>query len=490
MPVTHLLAFDLGASSGRAILGSLANDRIVLKEIHRFENTMVYEEDHYHWDVMTLVSELKKGLWKCIEKEGITPQCIGIDTWGVDFGLLQTDGTLARKPFAYRDSITDTAMAEVFQRIPDEQLYAETGIQFMQFNSLFQLWALKKQYPDHLLSAGKILFMPDLLSYLLTGICYSEMTIASTSQMLDPKTRQWHMNLLQQLRLPTHLLEDLVEPGTIVGHILPEIQAEFGIGPVQVAAVAAHDTASAIAAVPACGSDWAYISSGTWSLMGVELDEPILTPDSFRFSFTNEGGIEGSTRFLKNITGMWLLQECKRIWDLDKAHDYASLAEMSKKAKGFRSLIDPDDPSFLNPENMIHSIQNYCEKTNQPKPETIPEITRCIFDSLALKYKYTLDQLLQITGKKINKMHLIGGGSQNQVLSQFTANALGMEVIAGPAEGTALGNLLLQAKAIGQVKNKEAIRSIVKRSVETKSYHPKQEAAWAKAYQRYKQIIE
>jgi len=277
MQIYHFLAFDLGASSGRAMLGSLAKKKITLEEIHRFENQMILHEGHYYWDIGSLFTEIKSGLKKCIDQKGIIPHCLGIDTWGVDFGLLDYTGQLSGNPFAYRDTLTDEAIDELMKEIPAESLYQKTGIQFMQFNSLFQLWSLKKKYPDNLLSADKLLFMPDLLSFFLTGVSYSEYTIASTSQMLNPKTGRWDMSLLHLLGLPTHLLEELVEPGTVIGNIKPELQAELGVGPIPVAAVAAHDTASAIAAIPAKGDDWAYLSSGTWSLLGIELDKPCLT---------------------------------------------------------------------------------------------------------------------------------------------------------------------------------------------------------------------
>lgn len=489
MQIYHFLAFDLGASSGRAILGSLANKKITLKEIHRFENQMILREDHYYWDIESLFSEIKFGLKKCIDQEGITPHCLGVDTWGVDFGLLDYTGQLSGNPFAYRDSLTDNAIDEVMEKIPGESLYQKTGIQFMQFNSLFQLWSLKKQYPDRLLSADKVLFMPDLLSFFLTGVSYSEYTIASTSQMLNPEKARWDMALLHQLGLPTHLLEDIVEPGTVIGNIKPELQAELGIGPIPVAAVAAHDTASAIAAIPAKGKDWAYLSSGTWSLLGIELDKPCLTMEAYEAAFTNEGGVDSTIRFLKNITGLWLLSECKKIWDQDKNYSYADLTRLSESAPAFASMVDPDDPQFSNPRNMISSIRNYCLETNQPVPETIPEISRCIFESLALKYKSTLDKLLKVTGRTVNRIHLIGGGSMNQVLCQYTANATGLEVIAGPAEGAALGNILMQARSLGIIDSLAEMREIVSNNVKTQTYLPEKQEKWNAAFKRFETII-
>lgn len=489
MQIYHFLAFDLGASSGRAILGSLANKKITLKEIHRFENQMILREDHYYWDIESLFSEIKFGLKKCIDQEGITPHCMGIDTWGVDFGLLDYTGQLSGNPFAYRDSLTDNAIDEVMEKISGESLYQKTGIQFMKFNSLFQLWSLKKQYPDRLLSADKVLFMPDLLSFFLTGVSYSEYTIASTSQMLNPEKARWDMALLHQLGLPTHLLEDIVEPGTVIGNLKPELQAELGIGPIPVAAVAAHDTASAIVAIPAKGKDWAYLSSGTWSLLGIELDKPCLTKEAFEAAFTNEGGVDSTIRFLKNITGLWLLSECKKIWDQNKNYSYANLTMLSESAPPFASLVDPDDSRFTNPKNMVSSIQSFCLETNQPVPETVAEISRCIFESLALKYKSTLDKLLRVTGRTVNRIHLIGGGSMNQVLCQFTANATRLEVIAGPAEGAALGNILMQARSLGIIDSLAEMREIVSNNVETQTYLPENQEEWNAAFKRFETII-
>jgi len=489
MQTYHFLAFDLGASSGRAILGSLNNKRITLKEIHRFDNQMILRKDHYYWDIESLFSEIKTGLRKCIDQEEITPHCLGIDTWGVDFGLLDNNKQLSRNPFAYRDSLTDNAISEVMKEIPGESLYRKTGIQFMQFNSLFQLWSLKKKYPDHLLSADKVLFMPDLLSYFLSGVSYSEYTIASTSQMLNPETARWDMDLLHQLDLPTHLLEEIVEPGTVIGNLKPELQKELGIGPIPVAAVAAHDTASAIAAIPAKGKDWAYLSSGTWSLLGIELDKPCLTKEAYEAAFTNEGGVDSTIRFLKNITGLWLLSECKKIWDQEKNYSYAELTKLSESGTAFASLVDPDDPRFSNPDNMISSIQNYCTETNQSVPESVAEISRCIFESLALKYKSTLDKLLNVTGRTVNRIHLIGGGSKNQVLCQYTANATRLKVIAGPAEGTALGNILMQARSLGAIDSLTEMREIVSNNVETQTYLPEDQEEWNSAFKKFEAII-
>jgi rhamnulokinase len=468
----HFLAFDIGAGSGRAILGTFDGCKITLSEVHRFPNEMILRDGHNYWDINQLFQELKTGLTKCITKQNIVPVSVGIDTWGVDFGLLDGNSQLLGLPFAYRDSLTEKSMDEVFALIKPEDLYALTGIQFLRFNSIFQLWALKKQFPTILLQADKLLFMPDLLNYLFTGITSTEYTIASTSQMLDPNARNWLPDLLLRLGLPIHILENIAEPGTQVGMIKAEILGELGIPPVSVVAVGAHDTASAIAAIPAEGRNWAFISSGTWSLMGIETDEPIINDDSFKYLFTNEGGVGNKIRFLKNITGLWLLQECKKIWDREKVYTYDQLIRECKKVGPFRSRIDPDDPSFMNPANMPDAIREFCKKTSQPEPSTIGEFTRCIFESLAQKYRIVLDQLKQVSPHPIEKIHMIGGGSLNTYLCQLTADATGLPVIAGPAEATALGNILMQVACNHVITSLDTLRGFARNSVDTVTYQP------------------
>jgi rhamnulokinase len=478
MNSSSFLAFDIGAGSGRAILGTFDGCRIDLKEIHRFPNEMTQRKGHYHWDVNKLFAELKTGMRKCVHTHGIIPVSIGIDTWGVDFGLLDGSSQLLELPYAYRDSLTEEAMEQVFKMIRPKDLYSRTGIQFMRFNSLFQLWALKKQFPTLLLQADKLLFMPDLLSYMFTGTPYTEYTIASTSQMINPKTRNWFPDLMLRLGLPIHILEDIVDPGTQVGNVKSEILSELGIPPISVVAVGAHDTASAIAAIPAEGQNWAYISSGTWSLMGIETDQPVVTDDSFRHLFTNEGGVGKKIRLLKNITGLWLLQECKKVWDAEKPVTYEELISGCKKVTPFRSLIDPDDPSFMNPADMPGAIRSYCESKGQPVPETREEITRCIFESLALKYSITLDHLRQISPHPIEKIHMIGGGSLNTFLCQLTADATGLPVVAGPAEATALGNILVQVACHNGITSLEQLRGFAMNSVATVTYKPRNQKEW------------
>ncbi len=490
MNITHYLAFDIGASSGRAILGTLEGDRVSLQEVHRFSNEMSFQNGHYHWNIFRLFEELKLGLRKCIHEFQITPDSIAIDTWGVDFGLIGDDDKLLGWPFAYRDSITDNAMEEVFAIVEPFELYKMTGIQFMKFNSLFQLWAIKKKYPALIKKAKKLLFMPDLLGYMFTGKYWAEQTIASTSQMVDPENKSWLMSLMDTLDLPTDILQETVSPGNTMGKLLPEIQKELDCPAISVVASCAHDTAAAIAAIPAAGNNWVYISSGTWSLMGMELNKPVLNEHAFTGSFTNEGGFDGTTRFLKNITGLWLLQECKKIWDNKEILSYSELVEKSTNAPPFQSLVDPDHQDFMNPANMQEAIINYCRRTDQVPPAGIPEFTRCIFESLALKYRYTLELLQKAHPSKPQKIHIIGGGTHNELLCQYTANATGLNVIAGPAEGAALGNILVQAYAAGKVGGMNEIRQVARNSVQTKSYKPENMESWEQAYKQWKKLTQ
>lgn len=478
MTNNQYLAFDIGASSGRAILGTFDGCRIDLKEIHRFPNEMVKENGHYYWDINRLFQELKTGLKKCIQDYRVIPVSLGIDTWGVDFGLLDSSDKILGNPFAYRDSLTETAMEEVFKVIRPKDLYAKTGIQFMRFNSLFQLWALKKHFPTLLLQADKLMFIPDLLSYMFTGVPFTEYTIASTSQMLNPKTRNWYPDLMIKLGLPIHILQDIIEPGTQVGRINEGICSELSIPPVSVVATGAHDTASAIAAIPAEGKNWAYISSGTWSLMGIETDEPILSESSFKYLFTNEGGMGKKIRYLKNITGLWLLQECKKTWDAEKILSYDEIIESCKHSRPFRSLVDPDDLLFMNPPSMPEAIREYCRNTGQPEPESIADFTRCILESLAIKSRITLDLLKEVSPHPIEKIHIIGGGSLNKLLCQFTADATGLPVIAGPAEATALGNILAQIASHQGISDLSTLRGYSMNSVSTLTYTPENHEAW------------
>ncbi len=489
MEPNHFLAFDIGASSGRAMLGSLENGKLKLTEVHRFKNQMMRIHNTHFWNVYSLFEELKTGLRKCIADYGIQPESIGIDTWGVDYALLTSQGRLTGLPFAYRDHRTDNSMEEFFKLIPREETYRLSGIQFMQFNTLFQLFASVQNNDRELANAESLLFTPDVLNYFFTGIQKNEYTIASTSQMFKPGMAEWEYKLFDAAGIDRKFGGEIIQPGTVLGNILQEVQSETGSAEIPCIAVASHDTASAVVSVPADGNNWAFISSGTWSLLGIESREPIVSEKALEINFTNEGGVEGTTRFLKNIMGMWLIQECKRIWEKDKEITWHEIVDLSNASEPFKYLIDPDDSTFLNPENMPEAIQNYCSKTGQSVPQGIGEIARCIYDSLALKYKYTIGQIEEITGKKIEKLHVIGGGAYNQMMNQFTANATGIPVTAGPTEATAIGNILMQAKAVGKLKSLKEIREIVGNSFEVNEFIPDNETDWKNAFKKFEKII-
>jgi rhamnulokinase len=482
MSKNYFLAFDLGASSGRAMLGILENGRLELAEVHRFKNQMTRIHGSYYWNIFNLFEELKTGLKKCVSELGIQPLSVGIDTWGVDYALVTAGGRLAGLPFAYRDHRTDQAMEQFFRILPQKETYLSSGIQFMQFNTLFQLFSSVKQNDPELKVAEKLLFTPDVLNFFFTGITKNEYTIASTSQLLKPGRPEWEPKLFEAAGIDQKLGEEIVQPGTVLGEVLAEIQEDTGCGAIPCVAVASHDTASAVVSVPAEGENWAYLSSGTWSLLGIESPEPLVSEKSLEMNFTNEGGAEGTTRFLKNIMGMWLIQECKRIWDQEKEMDWQEIVELSNAAEPFKCLVNPDDPMFLNPGDMPEAIKSFCKKTGQPVPETKGEIARCIYDSLALKYKYTLGQIETVTGKKIEKLHIIGGGANNEMLNRFTANAIGIPVVAGPTEATAIGNIMMQAKALGMVHSVQEIRDVIRNSFDVKTFEPHSDPGWEKAF--------
>ncbi len=474
MAAAKFLAFDFGAESGRAIIGIINDDRISLEEIHRFPNRQIEIGGHLHWDFHYLFQELKNGLRLAVEKGHGNIISIGIDTWGVDFGLIGTDGTLLENPYAYRDSRTDGMMEKVCKIISREEIYALTGIQFMQINSLFQLYSAVINQSEILRKTDKLLFMPDLFNYFLTGKKYSEYTIASTSQMLNATTKNWDEVLFHKIGLPHHIMAPIIQPGTIIGKLLPEIADAAGFKKsIDMVAVGCHDTASAVAAVPAESIKWGYISSGTWSLVGVESDQPQLSRDALTNDFTNEGGVGNKIRFLRNVTGLWLLQECRRSWErTGDVLDYGALVAEANNSGAFKSKIDPDDPIFLNPADMPEAIRNYCKKTQQPIPIDRGEFVRCIIESLAFKYKDIIDKINAITHKKIQKLHIIGGGSQNEMLNQLTADACGIPVIANPVEATALGNIIVQAIAKNIIPSLQKGREIVANSFPLKRYQP------------------
>ena len=485
----HFLAFDLGASSGRAILGTLINNKLELTEIHRFTNQMQLINGHYFWNIFSLFNELKTGLKKCVKEYGIQPESIGIDTWGVDFVHLNREGLILSLPYAYRDSRTNTSMDDLFQVIPKEEVYAETGIQFMQFNSLFQLFSMVKDQSSLLEITDSILFMPDALNYLFSGVKKTEFSIASTSQMIVPGTCNWNTDLLKKAGIPTNILQEIVLPGTILGDIQDEIASDTSSKKIPVVAVAAHDTGSAIVSIPCTEKNFVYLNSGTWSIMGIELDKPIVSEQTLQMNFTNEGGVDGTIRFLKNIMGMWLIQECQRIWaDQGKVYSWPGMVELASNSEPFKYLINPDDQMFLNPRDMTQAVRDFCYQTAQGTPHTHGEVIRCIYDSLALKYRYTLEQIRDLTDQPIDVIHIIGGGSNNHFLNQLTADATGINVISGPTEATAIGNIMVQAKALGYVGSLSEIRKIIADSFDLLNFTPSKDLDWDEAYDKYLRI--
>lgn len=478
----QFLAFDLGAESGRAVLGTLADGRLVLDEVHRFRTEGLLMLGVRQWDLARIYEEMLVALGKCAREYTAKLDGIGIDTWGVDFGLVARDGTVLANPRAYRDKRNEGMQAVAFSRVPREEIYRRTGIQFLVFNSVYQLLSMVEAKSPLLEVADGLLMMGDLLAYLLSGRQACEYTNASTTQMLDARTRQWDDELIARLGLPRRLLRDLVPPGTILGPILPDIAAQTGIDPATpIIAPATHDTASAIAAVPAVQTDtpWAYLSSGTWSLLGAEIPEPCISERSLKHDFTNEGGVNGTIRFLKNIFGLWLVQECRRAWERSGAHtDYARLTEEAAASPPFAALFDMDDPRLLAPDNMPELIGELCRAKGFPAPQTRGAIIRAALESLALKYRRTLRAMDETLGRQTQRLHIIGGGVQNRLLNQMTADACGVPVIAGPVEATALGNIGVQAIAVGALSSLAELRRIIADSFTLQTYSPENPEKW------------
>lgn len=487
MPSSSFLAFDLGAASGRAVLGHLDADRLRVREIYRFPNGMLPVRGHLHWDIYRIFAEIGKGMEICAEDVRI--DSLAIDTWGVDFGLMTKDGTILGLPFAYRDPHTHGAMEEFFNRIPRKRIYDLTGIQFLHLNSLFQLYALKREKPFLLEEASDLLFMPDLFHYLLTGEKKTEFTIATTSQLYNPRKRDWESEIFEALEVSPSIMQDIIQPGSLVGKLEKNIGCRLGWEGVPVIAAATHDTGSAVAAVPADGSDWAFISSGTWSLMGIEIREPVIDNSTLRLNFTNEGGVGGTFRLLKNITGLWLIQKCLDVWGTEKEIRIDRLLLLAREAKTFPFFIDPDWAGFRNPADMPDAIRRYCSRTGQRSPRSQAEYIRGICESLALKYRCVLDEIRQIRKDPIKRVHIIGGGVKNRLLCQFTANATGLPVFAGPAEAAAIGNIMIQAISKECVPSLEKMREVIRRSCEVMTYEPSHTKGWEEALGRFREIV-
>ena len=485
MTETYYLAVDLGATSGRTLLAAFDGSRITMREISRFRNPMIPVFDNLHWNLPGLYHEIILALRK-VAQEGIELQSIGIDTWGCDFAFFGKDGRLLGLPYCYRDNHSEGAQEKFFRKMSATELYGRTGIQFMDFNSVFQLDTMKRDGDAALESADKILFMPDALAYMLTGEAVCEYTVASTSQMLDPATGNLDKEILKAIGIPREKFGRMVHPGHTVGKLLPKVREFTGLPAVNVIAVAGHDTGSAVAAVPSPDERYAYLSCGTWSLLGIESPEAIINQESFRYNFTNEGGLEGTTRFLKNICGLWIFEQCRKEFK-DAPENVADLVSLAGTVD-IESLIDPDAHCFSNPPSMCGAIDEYCRKTDQQIPGTPAEYCRIIFRSLALKYRQIVEILRGFAPFKISRLHVIGGGSLNSYLMQCTADSLDMPVICGPVEGTALGNVLVQIKAAGLVDNLTQMRALVGNSVELKTYMPKDRQEWDLAYSRFLEI--
>ena len=484
----RVLAFDFGASSGRAILGIFDGKKIELQEVHRFSNDPVKINGTVYWDVQRLFFEIKQGILKAKEAGGF--DSIGIDTWGVDFGLLRKDGTLVENPVHYRDARNDGMVERATKYMSKERMYDITGIQFMDFNTIFQLLSLKENRPYILEEADKLLFMPDLLNYMLSGVKSTEFSIATTSQMVDLKTNNWSDEILDTFGINKDLLTDIAPTGAVIGQLSDEICEELGVGKADIVSVAAHDTQSAITATPCEYDDFAFISCGTWSLFGTEVKEPIINEASKKLNVTNEGGYDYTTAFLKNICGLWLIQESRRQWIREgKEYSYAELEKLALECEPFKCFIDPDAPEFAPMGNLPRRVKEYCEKTGQYVPQTVGEIIRCIYESLALKYRYTFDGIKECTGKDYDRIHVMGGGTKDKLLLQMTAQSCNVNVYGGPIEATALGNVAIQLMSSGDIKDIKQARKIIAEGENLKLYKPEDNAAWEKAYEDFKNII-
>ncbi len=480
----NFLAFDLGASNGRAILGQFDGEKITMKELHRFENNYVEMNGVFYWDFPYLYNNLKKGLLAFKQGNYGDLDAFGIDTWGVDYGLLDSNGHLTGMPRSYRLGVQADIDA-VQEKIPANELFGRSGIDpSLTFNTLYQLYRRKRENDSALKSADTMLLTPDLLGYFLTGEKGTEYTIATTTQLYNPTTEDWDWETIRQLGLPEHIFTKIDKTGTVRGHLRKELCEELGLNPAAFVAVGSHDTASAVAAIPGTGS-FAFCSSGTWSLFGVETDKPDLSPDAAAAGFSNEGTIQGGFRPLKNIVGMWIVQECRRDWNkAGKRLSWDDIVAEARKAEPFRSIIDTDAPEFYVGGNMEHKIQEFCRRTGQPVPETVGEVARCIYESLALKYRFALEGLEKMKGQRIDSLNIVGGGIQNRFLNQLVADALDREVVTGPVEGAAIGNLLVQAMALGDVKNLVELRQVVRNSEAVEYWHPNHTQQWEEAYQK------
>ncbi len=485
----QVLAFDFGASSGRAIIGTLEDGKIKMEEVHRFSNDPVIIGKTMYWDTLRQFFEIKQGIIKAKQKGGF--ESIGIDTWGVDFGLLDDQGVLLESAVHYRDDRTLGMQEEVFKEIPKDELYKLTGNQFENFNTIFQLYSIVKNRPWLLERADKLLLTPDLFNYFLTGEKKAEYTMATTTQLMDAANKVWSDKIMDALQIPKNIFPEIVPSGTVVGQLSDQICDELGIAPAKVVAVASHDTQSAVVSVPTQADDLMFISCGTWSLFGTELKAPVIGEKSLKCNVSNEGGYGDTTTLLKNIIGLWLAQESRRQWIREgQEFSFGELEQMAQKVEPFQSFIDPDSPEFVPAGNIPERIREFCRKTGQKVPETIGEIMCCINQSLAMKYRYALEQIEECTGKHYDTIHMIGGGIQSKLLCQMTAGASGRKVIAGPIEATALGNIAVQFMALGEIKDMKEARAIIANSETTYEYLPQDSEKWDAAYEKFKTFIQ
>ncbi len=486
------LAADLGASNGRVLLARWDGERFDLEVIHRFPNGPTHVLGRDYWDALGLWSEIKQGLARYAAGASSAPVGIGIDTWGVDYGLLDSAGNLLGNPVHYRDARTNDMMEEAFKRVSREEIFGITGLQFIQLNTIFQLYAMRHLGDPQLDYADRFLLTPDLLNDWLTGRQAGEYTIASTTQLLDARTRRWSAELMGRLDLPVAIMPELVEPGTVLGPILPQVAAETGLAPgAQVIAVGSHDTASVVAAVPGLDQDSLYISSGTWSLMGIETPAPIINEQVLAYNYTNEGGVGNTIRFLKNITGLWLVQECRNQWlRAGDQYDWGELMALAEQAEPFRSIVDPDHADFFNtPNDMVGALRKYCARSGQPEPETVGQVVRCCLESLALRYRRVFLDLEELAGHSLSVIRVVGGGSQNRLLNQFTADACQRPVVSGPAEATALGNVMVQAIATGHLADVAEGRAAIAASIAQEEFLPGPAGVWDDAFSRFEQLV-
>ncbi|MFV0446751.1 MAG: rhamnulokinase [Planctomycetaceae bacterium] len=486
------LAVDLGAESGRVIAGRLDGGRVSLDELHRFPNGPVAVAGTRRWDVLRLWSDIQEGLAVAARKYGKSIVSVGVDTWGVDYVLLSARDEILGQPYNYRDPRTQGVMEQAFTRVPRASIYAQTGLQFMEINTLYQLIAMQLQDPQLLNQAARFLMMPDFFHWLLCGSRVVEFTNATTTQFYHPRNRDWAAELLRKFEIPTRIFPEVVPPGTKLGRLREDVAMRTGLERIEVVAPATHDTGAAVAAVPTDRTgraNWAYISSGTWSLIGVEVQQAILTDAALALNVTNEGGVDGTYRLLKNVMGLWLVQQSRVAFErAGRSYDYARLTQIASEAEPFRSLVDPNDDGFLNPPDMAQAIRDFCRRSDQPIPETDGQVIRCALESLALKYRQVLEGIESLTSEAVAVIHVVGGGSKNDLLNQFTANASGRSVIAGPTEATALGNVLLQARAAGDIGTLAEIRAVVNNSSELTKFEPRETEPWQSAYAQFRKL--